>query len=131
MNLSDFEKEIVFYTSRSGGSGGQHVNKVETRVELSFDVEGSSLLEEHQKKMILDKLKKRINEAGILKLTVDKERSQFRNKKLAIATFKEIISEALIKRKIRKTTKPTKASNEKRLKEKKMHSDKKQRRKDI
>ena len=131
MKLSDLEKEIVFQTSRSGGSGGQHVNKVETKVELSFDVSASVALTDDEKNTIFQKLKSRINEEGLLKLSVDKERSQLRNKKLAIAAFKEIVTKSLIKKKPRVPTRPSKTAKEKRLKEKKMLSEKKQRRKDI
>ena len=125
-----FEREFVFKTSRSGGAGGQHVNKVETKVELSFDLENSTLLTDRQQNLILEKLASRINSEGILKLTSDATRSQVQNKLRVIAKFFELVEESLKTKKPRKRSKPTKASKERRLKAKKMQGEKKvQRRK--
>jgi len=132
MNLADipFQQELNFKTSRSSGKGGQHVNKVESRVELNFNVGESELLTEEQKQQIMEKLAKRINKEGMLQVVVEEERSQYRNKAIAIERFYELMEKALKKRKKRKPTKPSKAAKEKRLQEKKELSEKKQRRRE-
>lgn len=117
--------ELRFRTSRSSGSGGQHVNKVETRVELLFDVEGSNLLFEKQKKLIRRRLKSRINKEGILIIANQESRSQARNKEAAIAQFDELIKKALRPPKKRKKVKRLTAHPEKRLRNKKRRSEKK------
>lgn len=121
--------ELGFKAVRSSGSGGQNVNKVSTKVELRFDVDQSEYLTHEEKERLKNKLKNRISSDGILIITSDTERTQLRNKKNAIAIFFELIEKALKKPKKRKKTKPTKASKEKRLKEKKIQSEKKQLRK--
>lgn len=128
-SIGAFESELAFRTSRSGGSGGQHVNKVETKVELHFDVLNSAYLSEGQKRKILDKLKNRINKRGILRISSESERSQLANKKKVIVRFYELLKECLKKRKKRLPTKPSFASKEKRLRKKKEQSVKKVRRK--
>ncbi len=117
--------ELKFKTSRSSGSGGQNVNKVSTKVELRFDVENSSLFSDIEKNRIKTKLKNRITNEGILILTSDSERTQLGNKKKVLELFFEILEKALRKPKKRIKTKPTRTSKEKRLKEKKIQSEKK------
>jgi len=121
--------ELVFKAVRSSGSGGQNVNKVSTKVELRFDVEHSEFLTGDEKARIFKKLKNRISNEGILIISSDTERTQLRNKKNAIAIFFDLFEQALKIPKKRKKTKPTRASKEKRLKEKKVQSEKKQLRK--
>lgn len=117
------QKELHFKTSRSGGKGGQHVNKTSSKVELLFDVQDSETLNEEQKTLILQKLKTRIDKDGILHIIVQKERSQYLNKKAALEKFQELLEKSLIPPKKRKKTKISKASKEKRLKLKKQKSE--------
>lgn len=126
-----FEREVSYRTSRSGGSGGQHVNKVETRVELLFDVERSQLLDEEEKDLVREKLSNKMNAEGILIIVSAKEKSQLRNKKIAFEKLLLILENALKKRKKRKPVKPTKTMIEKRLKEKREQADKKRDRRDV
>jgi ribosome-associated protein len=123
--------ELVFKAVRSSGSGGQNVNKVSTKVELRFDIENSEFLTGDEKARIFTKLKNRISNEGILIITSDTERTQLRNKNKAIELFFDLLEQALKKPKKRKKTKPTRASKEKRLKDKKLQSEKKKLRKGI
>jgi len=121
----DFSSEFTFATSRSSGPGGQNVNKVNSKVELRFSVEQSLLLSDREKQIIMNKLKNRINSESELIITVQTDRSQLKNKEDAIAKFYELLIKALTPRKLRRATKPTKASVEKRLETKKQNSEKK------
>ena len=130
MVLSDSIKdqlltEVQFSASRSGGPGGQNVNKVNTKIELRFPVQESAVLDETQKQLIFSKLKNRINNEGELLLTSSAERSQWRNKEKATQKFFEFIEKALTKPRKRKKTQPTIASRLKRLENKKQHGQKK------
>lgn len=125
----DFIKEIVFQTSRSSGKGGQHVNKVETKVELRFNIKNSDLLNEEEKGRLLNNLSNRINKEGVLILSSDAKRSQLANKKSVIIRFNELIEEGLKVPKERIPIKPSKKLKEKRLRDKRIQSKKKMLRK--
>ena len=123
------DKELKFAFSRSGGPGGQHVNKVNTKVELRFNIDLSQVLEEEQKEIIKDKLAIPISQSGDLIIISQATRSQLKNKEEAIEKFYLLINQALKPKKKRKPTKISKGAIEKRLKEKKELAEKKSRRK--
>lgn len=125
-NPEILHSELVHKAVRSSGKGGQHVNKVSSKVELYFDVTNSQLLSADQKKQLFEKLKNRINSEGLLMLDSQESRSQYRNKKIVTAKFDELISKAFIKKKARLKTKPSKAAIAKRLDSKKKNAVKKQ-----
>ncbi|MFW6327140.1 MAG: alternative ribosome rescue aminoacyl-tRNA hydrolase ArfB [Bacteroidota bacterium] len=129
--IKQLPDEVEFSATRSGGKGGQNVNKVSTKVELRFDVNNSAILSETQKKKILVKLGNRISSDGILIMTADDTRSQFKNKEIVTRRFLEEITLALRKEKKRIPTRKSKASVEETLKKKKIKSEKKKRRKGI
>ncbi|MBZ9788386.1 aminoacyl-tRNA hydrolase [Psychroflexus sp. CAK57W] len=122
-------KELEFQFALSGGPGGQHVNKTETKVIITWHPSSSLVFSEAQKNRIQEKLASKINAEGELKLSVSKTRSQLQNKKLAVSLLEEMLKKALHKPKRRIKTKPSRSSKLKRLQKKKQHSDKKQLRK--
>lgn len=121
----DFLDELIFNTSKSSGAGGQHVNKVETKVELRFKIADSKLLNDLQKDLLRAKFKNQINTADEWILTSQKSRSQAKNKQIVIEKFYQLLSETLTPQKKRKPTKPTLAKIERRLLKKKQNSLKK------
>ncbi|MDO6390878.1 alternative ribosome rescue aminoacyl-tRNA hydrolase ArfB [Pontibacter sp. BT731] len=121
----DFERELSFQASRSGGAGGQNVNKVASKVELRFHVAESQLLTDEEKALVQEKLGNRINSEGYLQVVCQAERSQLQNKEQCIERFYELLRQALTRQKKRKATKPTRASVRKRLEGKRRQSDKK------
>jgi ribosome-associated protein len=124
----DFGSEMHFSASRSSGPGGQHVNKVSTRMELRFHIVNSLLLTDSEKELIMEKLAGRINLAGELIVVSQSERSQLQNKEKSIEKFYILITRALTPRKKRKPTRPTRAAKEERLEAKRQQGEKKERR---
>jgi len=129
MDIATLKKELAFKTSRSSGSGGQHVNKVETRVELNFNVAESQVLSAEEKEILIGKWKNKINKEGVFQIAVESSRSQIRNKAIAIELFLEKLQKSLVKQKPRVPSKPNRSAKEKRLKKKKVQAEKKERRK--
>ena len=127
----DISREIQFKTSRSGGKGGQQVNKLETQVEGYFHVEKSDLISPEQKKLISAKLANRMNAEGFLQVRSQAHRTQLENKQEVIRRINALLEKALRPEKKRIATRPGKAAREKRLESKKMKSEQKQARKKV
>lgn len=131
-NIPDLEPEITFKASRSGGKGGQNVNKVSTKIELNFDIAASQLLSEDQKALLLSKLGARLTKEGLLQIVAQTERSQLGNKRVALEKFYALLNACFVVRKKRKATRIPKAVKEKRLLTKKRNAEiKKMRRGDF
>jgi len=131
MNQRNFTPELSFRTSKSGGKGGQNVNKVSTKVELLFHVDSSNLLTIKEKARIKKKLHHRMSVSGHLHITSEKTRSQHRNKQEAIDLFYMLLSQSLVKEKKRIATSIPKGIQEKRLKSKRVTAERKQTRKKL
>jgi ribosome-associated protein len=125
MDKDILARELTYKAVRSSGPGGQHVNKVATKMVLTFDLANSGALDEKEKARLLKKLRPRLSGDEILMLSSDSSRRQSQNKDLVTRRFYEIIKEALKVPKKRKRTTPTKAAVEKRLTAKKKVAEKK------
>jgi ribosome-associated protein len=122
----DLIPDIIFTTSRSSGPGGQNVNKVNSKVTLKLDVLRSQVLTGEQKELMERKLASRLTKDGVLVLTAQDERSQLQNKEAVLSKLNVLLLKTFTPRKARKATQPGKAAKQKRIKEKKMRSEKKQ-----
>ena len=118
-------KELKFKAVRSSGAGGQHANKVSSKIELFFDLQNSDSLTSEEKELLQKNLKSKLTKDGILMLQCAESRSQHKNKDIAIKRFLQIITNGLKVPKKRKATKPSKSSINKRLEKKKKHAYKK------
>lgn len=114
--------ELVYTASRSSGPGGQHVNTSDTRIQVRWNVKDSSALDETERARLLKMLASRLTEAGDLILAGDSHRSQRRNREDVTQRLATMVREALIPPKPRRKTRPTRASKEKRLDEKRQKS---------
>jgi len=119
MTPFDLSSEVTFQTTRSGGKGGQNVNKVETAVIGYFNINASQILTEEQKMLVVEKLFNRINNEGMLFVKSQTYRTQLENKDEVIRKINELVTKALKKKKKRKPTKISKAAKEKRFESKK------------
>jgi len=128
-NWDSLVHDLSFKTSRSSGPGGQNINKVNTKVELRLNVGKTDLFTDEQKKLLIEKLKAKINADGELIIVSQETRSQMRNKEIALEKLYELLHEVFKVGKERVPTKPNQAKKEKRLKEKRKVSSKKERRK--
>lgn len=126
--MKDFASELTYKTSRSSGSGGQNVNKVETAVTAMWKVAESQVFSDTEKERIFFKLKNRINAEGILQLTSSEARTQLQNKKIVTQKILEIVDKSLQIPKPRKASKPSRSQIEKRIQAKKQISEKKENR---
>ena len=131
MNFSktELQKEITYKTSRSGGKGGQNVNKVSSKVELLFDVNSSLLFTDEEKQLLNTKLQSRFNKDGYVQVICDEERSQYLNKEKAVERLIMLLGRALHQPNIRKPTKLSKKAKAARLNDKRLQGEKKDSRK--
>jgi ribosome-associated protein len=127
-NLAIPDEEVAFATSRSGGPGGQNVNKLETRVTLRFDLAGSSSLSEEQKARLRERLATRITKEGVLQVTSQRHRTQGANREAAVERFAELLRENLREEPPRRKTRPSRASRARRVAEKRRQGQRKQER---
>ncbi len=116
------EGRLVFKTSRSGGPGGQNVNKVNTRVTLFFDVAGCERLSDMQKQRILTRLSTRADKDGVIRIVAQKYRTQNANRRAAVERLQQLLKEALRAKPVRKKTKVPERARLRRLEEKKRRS---------
>jgi ribosome-associated protein len=119
LNSKAIIQELQFKAVRSSGAGGQHVNKVASKIELFFDVTNSNAISDDEKTLILKNLKSKLTKDNVLILSCDESRSQHKNKELVIEKFLTLIVNSLKIPKKRKATKPTKSSIDKRIEKKK------------
>ena len=124
-------KEFTIKTSRSGGPGGQNVNKVATKVLLEFNVQYSQLLTEDERTVLIEKLADKLTSEGTVQIVAQTERSQLANKEIAFKKMYQLLNKCFVVRKKRKSTKPTKSSVQERLTSKKRDAEIKLMRKKI
>ncbi len=124
------DDEIAFKASRSSGPGGQNVNKVESRVTLLFDLDGTASLSEEQKLRVRARLASRINKEGVLRVVSQKHRTQAANRESARERFQGLLRDALAQRAARKPTRVSKAARQRRLEQKRRRAELKRRRRE-
>lgn len=123
--------ECVIKTSRSGGKGGQNVNKLSTKVQLDFSIPNSILLKDSEKQLLLEKLKNKLTNDGVLQVVAQEDRTQLGNKEIAFKKFYKMINACFVKQKKRIATAPTAGAKAKKEQEKKRLSNLKQSRKAV
>jgi ribosome-associated protein len=123
--------ELEFRFSTSGGPGGQHANRSSTRAEVSWNIESSSVLGPRQRQRLREKLRRRIDSNGVLRVASDTHRSQLRNREEATRRLATLVADALRPRRSRIATKPSKTAKERRLQDKRRQSQKKRDRRSI
>ncbi len=123
MNLEQIKKEVKYKSARSSGSGGQHVNKVETKVELLYSISDSEGLSDAEKQRLRKNLPTRISKEDVFKLSVQNTRSQSRNKEIAWERFAELLRNAVKRPKRRKAVRPLVSDSKKRLASKRQRSE--------
>jgi ribosome-associated protein len=125
------DAELEIRATRAGGPGGQHVNKVSTRIEVFWDVAKSPSLSSDLRNRLLSRLGSRIDSRGRMRVVAADSRSQTRNRDAAVERLRVLVADALRPRKVRKPTKPTAAARERRLTEKKRRQERKRERRDL
>lgn len=123
-------EELILRASRSSGPGGQHVNTSSTRIELVWDIASSPSIDDDMRARLMQRLSNRVDSSGKIRLVAQSERSQLRNRDAVIERFGKMIRGALVEQKLRKATKPTKASKRKRIEAKKHRAAVKQQRRE-
>lgn len=129
MNKTLIKNELDYKAVRSSGAGGQHVNKVSSKVSLSFDLQNSNGLTESEKELLLKNIGSKLTKDGLLLMSADESRSQFRNKALVTERLFQLLTINLIQPTVRKATKPSYGAIQRKLKAKAVQSEKKKLRK--